>query len=177
MRYAAFLRGINVGGKVLIKMADLKSAFEDMGFEQVRTILASGNIVFESRRKTSEAIGKEIATGLKCAFGREIGAAVRHVEHLGALATSQPFAGIKVTPSVRLYVTFLSDARMASTLSLPYASAAKDFRILRATATEVFSVLDVAKGSGTPDAMGIIEKEFGKKVTTRNWNTVLKVLA
>jgi uncharacterized protein (DUF1697 family) len=44
------------------------------------------------------------------------------------------------------------------------------------TPTEVFSVLDLSKGKGTPDVMSILEKEFGSKLTTRNWNTILKIL-
>jgi uncharacterized protein (DUF1697 family) len=176
MRYAAFLRGINVGGNVIIKMADLKTAFERMGFGQARTILASGNILFESQRRNSQAIAEEIAAGLKTAFGRDIGAIVRSIDALRRLETSKPFEGIKVTPKVRLYVTFLSARRKANTIAIPYASPQEDLRILGATETELFSVLDLAKGGGTPEAMRIIGKEFGNKVTTRNWNTVLKML-
>ena len=59
-QYVAFLRGINVGGHVLIKMADLKKAFEMMGFENVRTILASGNVVFEYDQTDKKALTKKV---------------------------------------------------------------------------------------------------------------------
>jgi uncharacterized protein (DUF1697 family) len=176
MRYAAFLRGINVGGNVVIKMADLKRVFDDMGFGPARTILASGNVVFDAERTSAQALGQEIAAGLKTRFGRDITATVRSIDALGKLARLQPFKDIEVTPSIRLYVTFLDERRAPKSISIPYASPDGDFRILDVTGTEVLSVLDLAKGSGTPKAMEIVEKEFGHKVTTRNWNTALKIL-
>jgi hypothetical protein len=87
-----------------------------------------------------------------------------------------PFRGVAVTPSIRLYVTFLGEGSGPRTMAIPFSTPQGEFRILRATATEVFSVLDLALGKGTPQAMSIIEKEFGADVTTRNWNTVLKAL-
>lgn len=95
---------------------------------------------------------------------------------LRKLQTSEPFKGIKVTPDIRLYVTFLSGKSGPCTLAIPYATPQHEFRVLSATATEVFSVLDLSKGRGTPEAMSVLEKEFGSAVTTRNWNTVLRIL-
>ncbi len=51
MKYIAFLRGINVGGNNLIKMSDLKKKFEDLGFQNVKTVIASGNVIFETDKK------------------------------------------------------------------------------------------------------------------------------
>ena len=74
-------------------------------------------------------------------------------------------------------MTFLGEKPHPRAISLPYATPQGEFRILSATPTEVFSVLDLSQGKGTPEAMAIIEKEFGANVTTRNWNTVLKALS
>ena len=175
-QYIAFLRGINVGGHVLIKMADLKKAFEKMGFENVRTLLASGNMVFESEQTDKKALTKEIESELKKAFKKDISVILRSLDDLKKLQSSEPFQGIKVTPSIRLYVTFLSEKARPRTITIPYTSPQKEFSILHATPMEVFSVLDLSKGKGTPDVMNILEKEFDSNVTTRNWNTVLKVL-
>ena len=178
IRYVAFLRGINVGGRALVKMADLKKAFEEMGFGYVRTLLASGNVLFESGPMARKAIAEKIGSGLKRLLKKDVGelCLARPGSILEKIRSSEPFRGIEVTPSTRLYVTFLAEKSRPRAISLPYASPRGELRILRATPTEVFSVVDLAGGKGTPEAMAMIEKEFGANVTTRNWNTVLKVL-
>jgi len=75
-----------------------------------------------------------------------------------------------------LYVTFLSETSDTS-LEIPYESPEKDLRILRASNHEICSVLILSQKRGTVDLMSFIEKEFGKNVTTRNWNTVKKLAA
>ena len=175
--YVAFLRGINVGGHGLVKMADLKKAFVDMGFRNVRTLLASGNVLFESAAADPQAVAGKIVSGLKKSLNKDIGVAVRSRHHLERIRDADPFGGIALTPSIRLYVTFLGPGPVLGRLTLPYSSPQGDFRMLRATPTEVFSVLDLARGKGTPELMSAIEKEFGADVTTRSWNTLLKALA
>ncbi len=69
-RYAALLRGINVGG-INIKMADLRSTFVDLGFENVKTVLASGNVLFDSDRDDVPALKSEIESGLRAEFHYE----------------------------------------------------------------------------------------------------------
>jgi uncharacterized protein (DUF1697 family) len=176
LRYAAFLRGINVSGHAVIRMADLKRAFERMGFVNVRTLLASGNVIFDSQRSDRKLLTREIEAGLQ-ELKQDIRLILRSVDDLDALRQADPFREIEVTPSIRLYVTFLAARSRPRSISVPYATAQNEFRILSATAEDVFSVLDLSKGKGTPDAMNVIEREYGSDVTTRNWNTVLKVLA
>ena len=175
-QYVAFLRGINVGGHGLIRMTDLKIAFEKMGFKNVRTVLASGNVVFESEQEDKIALGKEIESSLKRVFEKEISVILRSRNELKKLQSSEPFEGITMNSDIRLYVTFLSRKTGPRTISIPYSSQKKEFRIIHATPSEVLSVLDLSKGKGTTDLMNILEKEFGSDVTTRNWNTVLKLL-
>jgi len=174
--YAAFLRGINVGGNAVIKMDDLKNAFEDMCLLNVRTILAGGNVVFETGRKDIGPLGREIESGLEKAFGKRIDVMLRAMQDLKKLQESEPFAGIEAAASIRQYVTFLSGKTAPRSIKIPYSSALGEFRIIRATATEVISVLDLSKGKGTTELMSLIEKEYGSNVTTRSWNTILKVL-
>ncbi|OGD21240.1 MAG: hypothetical protein A2W03_10635 [Candidatus Aminicenantes bacterium RBG_16_63_16] len=176
MHYCAFLRGINVGGHALIKMEELKKAFVNMGFENVRTLLASGNVVFETLQSDKEMLTERIETELKNLFKKNINISLRSVDSLKALRSADPFRGIKVTPDIRLYVTFLSGKAKPRTITIPFAPARGEFRILRVAPREVFSVVDLSKGKGTTEAMNILEKEFGSDVTTRNWNTILKIL-
>lgn len=174
--YVAFLRGINVGGHAVIKMSDLKAAFEGMGLKNVRTLLASGNVIFESSRTDEEALDKSIEAGLKTAFRRDIRVIVRSLEALEKLRSSEPFKGISLTPSLRLYITFLSGNVQSPPAAASDAKLQDGLRILRTTPKEVISVIDLSEGKGTTDLMGRLKKEYGANATTRNWNTVLKVL-
>ncbi len=173
-KYAAFLRGINVGG-VTVKMDKLKKTFEAIGFTNVKTLLASGNVLFTAPSASESTLAQKIEKKLETAFGREIGVLVRKVEELQRLADADPFARIKVTLQTRLYVTFLAE-KPKSSLKIPYESPDKNFKIIRATGSEVCSVLTLSPNSRTVDLMSILEKEFGRKVTTRNWNTINKIL-
>ncbi len=174
-RCAVFLRGINVGGNVLVKMADVKKIFESLGFSKVRTVLASGNIVFETEETSTRKITASITQALEKKYQRTIVVIVRTIDDVRKLADTKPFQKIEVTPATRLYITFLSE-KPTSVLTIPYVSPEKDFTILKVTETEIISVLTVTEKHGTTDAMNIIEKEFGKNVTTRNWNTIEKIL-
>ena|SRR5215218_5243867 len=69
MRYVALLRGINVGGKTLIKMADLKTCVEELGLDNVSTYIASGNLLFESGERSAAKLEKKIARGIEQRFG------------------------------------------------------------------------------------------------------------
>lgn len=174
--YAAFLRGINVGGHKPVQMKRLGTAFESLAFKNVKTLLASGNVLFETRPVSRERLARKIEEKLRKIFGHEIGTIIRTVEELRILADSQPFQGIRVTPRTRLFVTFLSEKPQTS-LKIPYLSPDKSFRILSRTDAEVCSVLTVGpQWAKNLRQMNILEKEFGKKVTTRSWNTVARVV-
>ena len=86
-RYAAFLRGVNLG-KRTVKSAELKSAFEAMGFTEVKTLLASGNVLFDA--KPSKGLKAKIEAGLKEQFGFAIGTVLRSVDELEAMVASDP---------------------------------------------------------------------------------------
>jgi uncharacterized protein (DUF1697 family) len=100
---------------------------------------------------------------------------VRTIDSLRTFAETKAFKHVDVTPATRLYITFLSE-KPNSALKTPYISPEKDFTILAVTNSEVISALTVTENRGTTDAMNSIEKEFGKNVTTRNWNTIEKIL-
>jgi uncharacterized protein (DUF1697 family) len=170
-KYAAFLRGINVGG-VTVKMDKLKKAFEGLGFTDVKTLLASGNVLFATPSASESTLVKKIEKKLETAFGREIGVLVRKIDELQRLAAADPFAGIKVTPQTRLFVTFLAEKNKSSQ-KIPYETPDKNLRIIRANDREVCSVLTLYR---TVDLMSMLEKEYGRKITTRSWNTIEKVL-
>ncbi len=171
--HIALLRGINVGGNKKVPMADLKKMLEKMGYENIRTLLNSGNAIFEAPNEKPELIEKKIYGQMEKTFGFTCDVIVRPADEIQKIIKADPFKDIKVTPDTRLYVTFLTD-KPKSKLKIPYVSPEKDFTILKVTDGEIISVLTLGK-KGTADAMGILEKEYGNNITTRNWNTVLKL--
>lgn len=174
--YAAFLRGINVGGHRAMQMKPLARAFESLGFKEVRTLLASGNVLFKAPPMNRVRLVGRIEAGLKKAFGNEISVILRDMEELQALVDLNPFKRIRVTPQTRLFVTFLP-AKPRTRLKILYLSPDGSFRILRLTAGEVCSVLTLGpQWSKNLRQMNVLEKEFGKKITTRSWSTVLRLL-
>ncbi len=173
-KYVAFLRGINVGGNKKVPMVKLKRTFENLGFENVRTLLASGNVIFEGKRANLASLVKKISATLGEAFGFTIPVILLDTSEIKKMIESNPFKKIEITSQKRFYVTFLS-AEPQSKLKIPYINTDNSFSILSIEGNAVFSVLDLAK-TGTPEAMGILEKEFGKNITTRNWNTIIKIL-
>src|SRR4051812_24573461 len=97
-RYAAFLRAINVGGR-RITGPDLCVPFTGMGFDEVRSFRASGNVIFDAPRKPAEA---QIEEGLEQALGYEVAVFLRGPRELASLATAEPFE-----PGAKYHVMFL----------------------------------------------------------------------
>ncbi|MBI3662397.1 MAG: DUF1697 domain-containing protein [Acidobacteria bacterium] len=173
--YAVFLRGINVGGHKLVKMDNLKKAFEALGFQSVKTLLASGNVVFQAPPVNASVLTKQLEEKLKKTFGFEISVLIRSIKELQRLDKANPFAGIKVTPQTRLFVTFLTE-KPASSLKTPYVSPGGNFKILRASNSEVCSVLTITNLRRGMQFMAILDREFGRMITTRSWSTITRVL-
>ncbi|MGE5626009.1 MAG: DUF1697 domain-containing protein [Bacillota bacterium] len=170
----AFLRGINVGGKKLVPMAALKKIFEKMGCREVRTVLASGNVRFTP--KDGKLTAKVVEATLEKSLGFEVNVMLRNVSELAKIAKSDPFKGIRIGKQTRLYVTLLAQKPKRKP-RLPYKTPDFPFTILKVTGGEVLSVLELSPKGGTLDAMAVLEEQFGKALTTRNWNTVTKLLA
>ncbi len=157
-------------------MEKLKKVLEKEGYTNVKTLLASGNILFDAPKESEVLLEKKLEQILEAAFTFPIPVLIRTLEDLQKLKQSDPFKGIKVTPETRLYVTFLSE-KPSTKLKIPYHSPDSDFTILCVTNSEVCSVLIVNDRTRSVDSMAVLEKEFGKRVTTRNWNTVAKMVA
>ena len=175
IRYVAFLRGINVGGQKVIKMTDLARLFESFGFEQVKTYIASGNVLFDTAEANADVI-RGTEEGLRAALGYDVRVILRTIAEIEGIIKMDPFKDVAPAEHVRLYVTFLSE-EPRSTLKLPYESSAGEFQILQRKGRDVFSAVFLSEMSRSVDGMTFIEKEFGTSSTTRNWNTVRKIAA
>jgi uncharacterized protein (DUF1697 family) len=170
-RYAAFLRGVS---PMNCKMAELKRALEAAGFSGVKTILASGNVVFAppaGRAATDAALAAKVEAAIEKGLDRSFPVIVRAIDALAEILDADPYAAFRVAPAAKRVVTFLKEAP-AVKLSLPLE--VDGARILCVKGSEVFTAY-VPHPKG-PVFMTLIEKTFGKTVTTRTWDTVKKVV-
>jgi uncharacterized protein (DUF1697 family) len=147
----------------------LKKAFEELGLENVKTVIASGNVIFDAESIKENGLEQAIEKTLPKAIGFESSTIVYKLANLKRLFKLDPFKGIKVTPSTRLFVTFLKKPPRAS-----QRLSGNGFEVLRKSGRALFSVLDLA--GTTPDLMKILDKEFGKTNTTRSWKTIEKIV-
>jgi uncharacterized protein (DUF1697 family) len=170
-RYAAFLRGVNIGG-VNLKMAEVAAAFEDAGFTAVKTILASGNVLLESRSGT-DAVRKKAEKALRDTFGYDAWVLAYPIDTVRAISDAYPFA--RELSGHHSYVTFVTDDKVLDELAELAAQAGSDEKIERGEGVIYWQV----PNTGTLDTT--IGKTMGKKrykssTTTRNLRTLDKVL-
>ena len=169
-RLVALLRGINLGSKRRVAMADLRALLEELGYTDVRTLLQSGNAVFTGPKAKARA---KLEKALAERFGMNIDVILRTMEELHEVVDADPF-GSDVTNATRYFVVFLD--------------AAPDAEALRKITEQDFSPDRVAAGgrelyAWCPDGMqdSRLMRELGKPglagtATVRNWSTVNKLL-
>ena len=166
-RYAAFLRGVS---PMNAKMPELKRAFEAAGFTGVRTVISSGNVVFDARQATESALQQRSEKAMAEHLGQAFLTIVRPVEMLREMLASDPYREFGLDPSAKRIVTFLRD-EPAVKMALPVEQ--DGARLVALRGRELFSAyLPTPKG---PVFMTLIERTFGKELTTRTWDTVGKV--
>lgn len=176
-RYLAFLRGINLGGRT-VTMAALREVFSALGFEQVKTLIASGNVSFYAPPTDPKKLATTIAPALEKHFGFRVGTIVRSARSLEELVAARPFGRVRVTPATRLWITLFSDEERSATKGgSKEQTLHKNMRIVTSTQSEVLCVITADQRFGGPEAMKILEQRFGKNITTRTWNTVERLLA
>ncbi|MFC2103556.1 DUF1697 domain-containing protein, partial [Bacteroidota bacterium] len=120
-KYVAFLRGINVGGHHKVPMADLRKELGKLDFENIETLLNSGNIIFEAVSDNEENLEKKISVHLEKSFGFPIPVIVRKSEMIYELINNNPFKDVQLTKDIRLYVSFLQE-NVQTKLKLPWTS-------------------------------------------------------
>ncbi len=151
-------------------MPDLKQAFEAAGFTDVKTVLSSGNVVFGARAAAESSLQRKAEAAMNRRLGQAFLTIVRPLDALREMVASDPYRAFRLGPAVKRIVTFLRE-EPASTLSLPIEF--EGARVLSLRGREVYSAyLPNPKGAVF---MRLIEKTFGREVTTRTWDTVARV--
>ena len=152
------------------RMPDLRQAFEAAGFTDVKTLLASGNVVFTAPAAAEASLQRRIEAALLTRLGRTFLTIVRPVDALRELLASDPYRAFRLKPGTKRVVTFLRELPTRK-ISLPIEF--EGARILALKGREVFSAY--VRSPKGPVFMTLIEKTFGKEQTTRTWETVAKV--
>lgn len=172
--YIALLRGINVGGHK-VKMADLRALFGKLGLANVRSYIQTGNVFFESDENDVQALRAMIEAHLLKTLGYEVPTCIRTVGELEQVMAHDPFRAVKVTPDVRLSITFLAQPS-AVDLPMPYLTPDGAYEVIERTPHELFTVWRLQQGR-PGRTYGLVEKELGVPTTTRFWHTTAKILA
>jgi uncharacterized protein (DUF1697 family) len=165
-RYVAFLRGVS---PMNCRMPELRRCFEQAGFEDVRTLLSSGNVAFSSGARSIAKLEQAIAAATGAGLGRSFRAFVRPSSQLQALLAGEPFAAFALPAKAKPVITFLPD-EVTERPKLPIRDG--QAAILAIAGREVFSAY-VPEDRG-PVFMSLLEKTFGKDITTRTLETVRK---
>jgi uncharacterized protein (DUF1697 family) len=175
IKYVAFLRGINVGGKRLIKMEDLRRVVESIGLKNVRTFIASGNVLFETSQTNRDALARKIEKKLLTAFGHDVPVVLQTIDELKDLLRAGPFKKIKPGADVMLCVTLLAGEPKAG-LKLPLKSATENLEVLSIKHSAAFILCRRKKNGMFSFPNNFFEKEFGVVATTRQWNTIIRIV-
>jgi len=174
-KYVAFLRAINVGGHI-VKMGHLRQLFEALGFSNVETFIASGNVVFDSPSKNTKTLERKIEGLLGETFGYRVDTFVRSTSELANIAQYKPFDDSELeTDGNVLYVTFTSVEPTAEFKRklLTFITEVDDFQVY---GREVYCLsrkkLGESKFTGAQ-----LEQILGMPATVRNANTVKRLAA
>jgi uncharacterized protein (DUF1697 family) len=166
----ALLRAVNVGG-VSVAMADLRAFFEKLGFESVRTLLQTGNVVFESRHKgdLERFLEAEAAKRMKL----DTDFLVRDPGEWNAILAANPFPKMATSDPGRLVVMPLKDAPSVAGISALRAAIRGPERVEAGTRHLYLTYPD---GQGRSKlTIRVIESKLGTRGTARNWNTARKI--
>ena len=171
--YIALLRGINVSGQKIIKMADLRALCQKMGFSNVQTYIQSGNILLQSEL-TADQIAEKISNGIKQSYGFEVPIMVITPEELRQAKSKNPYLGDSHLESNKLYFTFLSAEPTEERIKeIDFAQ----FEPAQCTILGKVFYLHVPEGYGnTKLDNNFFEKKLQVRATTRNLRTVNKLI-
>ncbi|MGW3609846.1 DUF1697 domain-containing protein [Micromonospora sp. NPDC005163] len=168
-RYVALLRGVNVGSTRLT-MADLRRLVTDLGHDDARTYLQSGNVVFGSTVRDAEKLAGGIERALADELGLSVPVLVRSARELAAVAGGNPYAEREDDPT-RLLVAFLATAPKRSTVDALTVPGSENVAFT-VTGREVYLHFPDGGYGRSKFTNAYLEKKLGMVATTRNWKSV-----
>ena len=195
MNYVALLRGIAPSNPAM-RNENMRKVAEGRGHRNVRTVISSGNLLFESDRADPSELEAEMEAAWPEKLGFTSTTIVRSRDQIDRMVAADPFQGLEHGRTSYLLVTFLKhplsgDVDLSSKGHLssegsegsgrpeppePSQASEPPFRVIGAARDALFSVTDTTV-AGTPDWMGRLERRFGKEISSRTWKTVQRILA
>lgn len=167
-KYVALLRGINSGKNPSTKMKDLQELFTDLGFRDVSTIIASGNVVFETDQEAS-TLKSLIESGFERKFNFKSAVILKSKREIESLIKANPFKDIKAGPGIATHVTFLSEG--TKNTEIPKG---KGYEVIKNTNGVIFSIVNLNE-TKTPALLKVLDDTFKSNLTTRTWGTVERI--
>ena len=171
--HIALLRAVNLAGRNRVGMPALRQLLGKLGFSGARSLLQSGNLVFEADAKPDAALERLLEAETKKRLGLEVDYVIRSAKEWGRVVANNPFPSEAKRDPGHLLVMFMKSAPKASDVK-SLQGAIRGREVVRARGKELYAVY--------PDGVGrsklthaLIEKTLGRRGTGRNWNTVLKL--
>ncbi|MGI8467455.1 MAG: DUF1697 domain-containing protein [Pyrinomonadaceae bacterium] len=174
MKYIAFLRGINVGGKNKIKMETLREVFNALGFENVKTYINSGNVIFETAQTNDKKLAEKIETAIEKQFSLRIKVIVRTIDEIKEIIENNPFDG-QFENERDLHVFFLDGELPAEKREL-LLSNNSETEMFVVRNREIFCLLQRVSVLDSLMGKDYIGKKLKVSATARNWRTINKIM-
>lgn len=173
--YVALLRGINVAGNNMVAMADLLTLAEGLKLANVRTLLQSGNLLFETEGQTSAKLEQLLENATKSKFGAAIDIVVRNEKEIRTAISANPIPQMANEDPGHLVCMFLKRAAKAEDVD-SLRSKIVGPELVKAVGKQLYITYPAGIGQSKL-ANVVIEKSIGIRGTARNWNTVRKIAA
>lgn len=171
--YISFLRGINVSGKNMIGMADLKKLFGNLGFTDIQTYVQSGNVIFRAENTDPGKAEKMITEAIRCEFSFEVPVIVLTPAKLERIINGNPFRDDPGKDPSFMHVTFLASAPAAFDPTQILAKKAEGEEI--AFSDEAVYLFCPNGYGNTKLSSQFLENKLGVTATTRNWRTTMQL--
>jgi len=172
-KYIAFLRAVNVGGRV-VKMEQLKKIFEELKLKNVKTFIQSGNVIFETMEKDKNILTKKIEKKLKASLNYEVLVMLRTDKELADIVKQNPFKDDKLDENTRVYIAFLYNKPGKETKNILSTLNNKNETFLLKN-NEVYCKVRKDEKKSSYFSILLLEKKLGIPLTTRNQTTVNKI--
>jgi uncharacterized protein (DUF1697 family) len=154
--------------------ARLRAVCEGLGLENVATVISSGNVVFEAGPIDVPGLESTMEAAWQDHLGFASTTIIRSRQALQDLVALRPFGALEHGPTSYLLVTF-SKVPLTIGFDVPHRPPGRDYQVVGVTERELFTVTDTTS-ERTPDVMGWIEAQFGRRVSSRTWLTLGRIL-
>ena len=173
-RFVAFLRAINVGGRV-VTMAELRKHFEALGLDDVETFIASGNVVFSSRTRAVAALERKIAKGLHAELGYDVPSFIRTDGEVAAIAKYQPFTAAQMNGSRTFCVGLLTEP-LTSQAKKALLALQSEIDIFHAHDREIYWSSQLGQSDSVISNV-LLERTLKVRFTFRGMHTMVRLVA